>query len=244
MTPNEDAPKRRPAPLYASHPHCASETSCDELYNCTSVEPASNVLELKHDLAWKLRPSFRASHTRSSKDQEVEVVPRRNTQNWEEGSVFLVPLSDGDYGVGQVIARERELLNSVAVALYDQRLQDGAGSGVPQVSPDSLISLVYVTRDLLNSGRWKVVGKVDGHHPSFTMPFEHLRGGGFIGARVQGSAITESFLNAFYGLEPWDDWYLPDFLDGFLVSPDKKPHERLLYCGRHASAQPGSGKLS
>jgi hypothetical protein len=69
--------------------------------------------------------------------------------------------------------------------------------------------------------------------PPEDKPYERLRAQGFVGAKVRGSAVVEEFVNAFYGLMPWDDWYVPDYLDDFLVSPDKKPDQRLVYSGRH-----------
>jgi len=45
---------------------------------------------------------------------------------------------------------------------------------------------------------------------------------------VIGSAIVNEFLNAYYALQPWDDWKDPHYLDSLLVSPDKKP-TKLLY---------------
>jgi len=65
-------------------------------------------------------------------------------------------------------------------------------------------------------------------------PYETLRRSGFIGAKVRGSGIVEEFVNAFYGFAPWDDWYVPDYLDAFLISASKKPTDRLVYSGRHA----------
>jgi hypothetical protein len=52
---------------------------------------------------------------------------------------------------------------------------------------------------------------------------------GFVGASVHGSGILNEFVNAFYGLTPWDDWHDPYYLDHLLVSPEKKPVQRLVY---------------
>ncbi|WP_312316797.1 Imm26 family immunity protein [Stenotrophomonas sp.] len=160
-------------------------------------------------------------------------MSRKKRQKWGVGSVFVVPLKDGEYCVGQVIVRERELLNSAAVAFYDRKGQLDADGQLPQVSVESIISVIYVTVDLLNSGRWSVVGQADDSASLPMQPYEHLRDAGFVGAKIRGSSIAESFLNAFYALEAWDDWYVADYLDDFLISPAKKPVDRLVYSGRH-----------
>lgn len=36
-------------------------------------------------------------------------MPRKKKQHWEAGSIFLLPLQDEEFGLGQVIAREHEL---------------------------------------------------------------------------------------------------------------------------------------
>jgi len=41
--------------------------------------------------------------------------------------------------------------------------------------------------------------------------------------KIVGSANIAEFLNAYYGLVPWDDWADPNYLDKLLISPDKKP---------------------
>jgi hypothetical protein len=160
-------------------------------------------------------------------------VPRKKNQAWVVGSVFLLPLKDGESCVGQVIGREPSLLNSVAIALFDCKKAWTAGDAFPVLSIDQAFSAIYVTRDLLDSGRWAVIDDQSGGLPEELKPYEHLRDSGFIGAKVRGSANVEEFASAFYGLMPWDDWYVPDYLDAFLLSADKKPIERLLYSGRH-----------
>lgn len=164
--------------------------------------------------------------------QEEGGVSARAKQKWDIGSVFLLPLEDGDSCVGQVIGREAHVLNSVVIAVFDFK-GAWAGGDIPPLGLDALFSAVFVTRDLLDSGRWKVVDLRDTAGVVDAAPYESLRRSGFIGARIRGSGIVEEFANAFYGLAPWDDWYLPDYLDAFLFSADKKPTDRLVYSGRH-----------
>lgn len=155
------------------------------------------------------------------------------THRWVAGDVFLVPLKDGTHGVGQVVARDRSLLRSAAIALFDLKADCLAGQG-PHVLPlGTLFSELVCTRDLLDSGRWAVVGRAASPVPEDVVAYEALRASGFVGESVVGSAIVEEFVNAYFGLMPWDDWYVPDYLDKLLVSPGRKPVHRLLFSGRH-----------
>lgn len=171
------------------------------------------------------------------KNQENEVVAKKKKQAWVVGSVFLLPLKDGESCLGQVIGREPGLLNCVAIALFDCKKAWAVGEDFPALSIELAFSAIYVTRDLLDSGRWAVIDDQGVGISEEMKPYEHLRDRGFIGAKVRGSANVEEFANAFYGLMSWDDWYVPDYLDAFLLSADKKPIERLVYSGRHPRPQ-------
>jgi hypothetical protein len=139
--------------------------------------------------------------------------------------MFAIPLADGTNLLGQVIAHEPSALNSVGCALFDQRFSDATAP-----SPDlaRLFSVILVTRDLLDSGAWRVVSSGPVGVAWERIPYERFRSAGFVGAKIQGSRNVVAFANAFCGLAPWDDWHDPDYLDQFLLAKDKKP-ERLIY---------------
>jgi hypothetical protein len=164
-------------------------------------------------------------------------VSKKKKQAWAVGSVFLLPLKDGESCIGQVIGREPGLLNSVAIALFDCKGNWATEDNFPKLTADLIFSAIYVTRDLLDSGRWIVVSDQTVGLSAEEKPYEHLRRSGFIGAKVRGSANVEEFANAFYGLMPWDDWYVPDYLDDFLLAIAKKPIDRIVYSGRHSTKQ-------
>jgi len=154
----------------------------------------------------------------------------RSKQDWQVGDVFVVPLRDRSLVVGQVVGQEPEVLNSATVAFFDHRVSDEKEvQESPLPRPSTVFAALFVTRDLLDSGDWPVVahGRVD--LPSALLPYENLRDRGFVGAKVIGSGIVEDFLSAFYGLAPWDDWKDPNYLDGLLLSHDKKPVDRLVF---------------
>ena len=135
----------------------------------------------------------------------------------ERGSIFLVPLMDETNCLGQVIGREPDALNSVAIALFDIRGNWEEEKDVPALGKEAIFSLMLVTRDLLDSGRWRVLGERASGILGERRPYEDLRAIGFVGAKIRGSGLVEEFADAFYGLAPWDDWYglsgwLPDFV--------------------------------
>lgn len=147
--------------------------------------------------------------------------------------MFLIPLRDGDTCPGQVIGREPQALNSATIALFDRKGPPLQSSDVGELHRGDIFSLLFVTRDYLDCGQWPVIGETESTVPAGEHPYEATRDSGFIGAKISGSAIVQEFVDAFYGLAPWDDWYLPDYLDAFLLAPEKKPEGRLVYCGRH-----------
>jgi len=160
-------------------------------------------------------------------------MAHRRVAKWATGSVFLLPLKDETDCIGQVIGREPDALGSVAIALFDVKGTWSAESEVPDLGREIVFSVVLTTKDYLDSGRWLILGERASAVQNETKFYDSLRSAGFVGAKIRGSGLVEDFANAFYGLEPWDDWYVPDYLDGFLISPDKKPVGRLVFCGRH-----------
>ncbi len=148
-------------------------------------------------------------------------MERRSKQKWENGDIFLVPKSDGGYTVAQVLSYEVEAMNSAVCAFTLRRASKTEKDTAPTM--DEIISIQYVTIDLLDSGDWPVVG----HAPEieFRQLFDLVghRAKQFIGTVTEGSGIMDDFINACFGLEPWHDWYDPLYLDKLLLSPDKKP---------------------
>src|SRR5512132_1688535 len=149
-------------------------------------------------------------------------VPRAKIQ-WTEGSIFLVPLSDGLCSVGQVLKRTPDALNSVVCAFYDLRVKPKTPVDVEQLTEESLISIQFTTHDLLRSGTWVVVGQGPSMYLERMTRLPSLERAGYVGAVVVGSRNMTLFLEAFHGLRPWDDYADPAYFEKLLLSPDKKP---------------------
>ena len=143
-------------------------------------------------------------------------------QKWKNGDVFLVPLLDGTYAVGQVIGKTKEALNSAVCAFFDIRLTEGAAENIEELTDDLLVALKFSSVGLLDAGEWEVV---DNRTPLDTRKYidlDQLAKNGYINVRIVGSAILSELMNAYYALSPWDAFYDPQYLDKLLISPGKK----------------------
>lgn len=146
-----------------------------------------------------------------------------------EGDVFTVLLSDDDFAVGQVVGQEKSVLNSVSCIFFDLKLPTTEeASKATSFSVNQVIASLFVTRDLLDAGVWATQRSTQVPIPKEMLPYESLRGSGFVGAKAIGSNNVAKFLEAFHQLRPWDEWHDPCYLDTLLISPDKKPHH-LIY---------------
>ncbi len=147
---------------------------------------------------------------------------RRKT--WDVGNVFSVELSDGSYTIGQVVGREAEVLNSITCAFYNiQFLEQPNLEHIPKLNTNQLIACQFTTKDLLTKRIWKVFGNRDHLIPLSAFPHEDCRHNGWIGAEMHGSGIMVQFLEAYYALSYWDDWYDPHYLDTIIWSKASKP---------------------
>lgn len=142
-------------------------------------------------------------------------------KQWEIGDIFLVPISDENYCVGQVIDQQKKALNSVICAFSDIRV---AGSNERfELSVDDLISVQFTTRDLLDSGIWKVVKNQTPFSVERFFNVRKFQAEGFVGVRVVGSGSIMKFLKAFFGLYPWDGLHDPEYFDKLLLPSKQKP---------------------
>lgn len=139
---------------------------------------------------------------------------------WTVGDVFAIPTDDGKFAIGQVVGQEPNVLNSASVALFGERVDCVEDVAKVTLSTANVFTVQFVTRDLLDSGVWQIVQR---RPVSLPGPHEDKRSSGFVGAKVIGSGILRKFVNAYFGLYPWDEWHEPDYLDKLLIAPDRKP---------------------
>lgn len=198
---------------------------------------------------WPLSSSQFSTPLRLLGDIVLVVAARRSVrqmakkrQVWGIGDVFLVRLADGTNAVAQIV--EADVLNCASCAFFDLRISNEHEIvNLVSLPTERIFSILFVTKDELDQGTWSVVKKVSIAIPQASLPYEYLRSKGFVGAKIIGSGIIDRFLNAYYGLEAWDDWHDPNYLDKLLISPTKRPRHLLLKKSMQESL-PNSGQES
>ena len=145
--------------------------------------------------------------------------------NWSEGDIFAIPLQNGQFLLGQELAKETSI-GAGGVAIFDARLDKLCEP--PALTLDAVIAILFTTRDQIERGNWPIVARRGVVVPKDRFPYESTRASGFVGAKIVGSGNVVEFANAFCALAPWDKWADPAYLDKMLVTPDKKPSD-LIY---------------
>lgn len=149
-------------------------------------------------------------------------------QQWKKGDIFTIKLKDNTFVFGQIIAYEPQALNSVICAFYDIRNMNLENISKLDLKKNKIFSILFVTRDLLDSGKWKVITT-----KNISMPFLwyfklfKLKKNKMVGTKIIGSGIIEYFINAFYGLDYWNNYKDLYYLDSLLISKNKKPKDVL-----------------
>lgn len=145
----------------------------------------------------------------------------------KSGDIFLVPLIDGGFSIGQVIAFEMRGIHCISCGLFNQLTTLELGRSV---IPDEsmLFSTLLASHVHILKGKWPVVNNLPMRIAKKHFPFEkELRKGG-IGARIQSPGIVESFVDAFFCKRPWNMYGRTDLFDELLLDPSKKP-KTLIY---------------
>lgn len=152
---------------------------------------------------------------------------RRKKLNWKPNEVFAIPLMNGKYATGHIL--DQRMINTVRIAIYDELIKEIDTIDLSTlINAEDLISLIEVTREKLDSGVWPIIGTKDNVIPIDKFPNEQYRANKWINSLVYDAGLAEDFINAYYALTPWDDWYDPNYLNKFLISLSKKPNN-LLY---------------
>jgi hypothetical protein len=154
-------------------------------------------------------------------------MKKRNKITWAIGDVFGVPLVNDKFVIGQILGQS--MTNTVRVALYDETINQPQNIDTTVFCNDkNLISLIEVTKEQLDYGVWKILGNRQVSIPINRQPNEKYRQLNWVGMTIQDAALVEDFLNAFYSLIAWDDWFDPSYLDKLLVDISKKPDKLIL----------------
>lgn len=140
------------------------------------------------------------------------------------GSVFGIPLLDGGMAIGQVLAHEKLMMNSITCLVTSLR-EWVTGD---QITKDVVVACQFTTHDLLSYGKWEILGRAAINLSQKDFPYERLRKKRWVGASMVGSGNIESLMNAWHGLAVWDDWHDPEYLDKLLFHSRTRPPKALL----------------
>ncbi|NRA39135.1 MAG: hypothetical protein HRU15_13405 [Planctomycetes bacterium] len=145
----------------------------------------------------------------------------KKKQTWNKGDVVLIPQKDDFFSFAYVLDHVME--NVVGLALYLSRTKSDDPEEIPSISKLQPVSILLTTRDLLDEGVWKVIGREEVRIPNDIRPYEIYRDLEWVGAKVYGAGIVRQFLDACFGLDPWDDWKDPAYLDKLLLDKASRP---------------------
>ena len=116
-----------------------------------------------------------------------------------------------------------DALNSVLCSFYDIKIKDKADFKIDEADLEKLISIQFVTPDLLKEGYWEVIGNVSPINPNDFFEYDRLKADGYIGANIRGSGGIRKFLSAYQGVYHWNCYYKDDYFDELLLDPENKP---------------------
>lgn len=123
---------------------------------------------------------------------------------YDQADIFLVPLLDGGFGVGQVIVPEAHPLCALSLRKQDR------GTAATPLAAAEVIALHRIDPAHLNEAEWPIIGFEQ--IPPLSR-FDRLNA---IEAEPLDPVIAEALLNAWHGLYPWDGFPDREFFDGLL----------------------------
>lgn len=140
----------------------------------------------------------------------------------KQADIFLIPLLNGAYGVGQVVVCSPETPLGTAACIITRRQTKTLGEQSP-IHLSEALSLILVKDDLMEDGTWPIVGFEQIPPVEKTFKIEKALKTRFDRVAIQDGAVVEAFTNAIHGLFPWDGFPDPQFFTKLLVSPDAIP---------------------
>ena len=147
----------------------------------------------------------------------------RKKQIFNPGDVFLISLPDANFALGQVVSCELSCMDSVLCVFFKDKFETEQVAGEFAPSLSDVLSVQLTTRDLLDLGTWKIVKASSPLVVESIFPINELRKKGYVGAKIRGSKIMTDLVCAYHGLEIWDDYADPNYLDSLLAPGVHRP---------------------
>ena len=140
------------------------------------------------------------------------------------GDLFFVPLEDGTFGLGLFHKYSPKALNSCICSFYGNNFSTREEIELIEFNDLRMISLVFVTKDLLQKKVWGRVRNIEESLSRFDLPdIPYENAGSYKGAKVYGAGIIREFLNAYFGILPWNMMHDPTYFDKLLITNIKRP---------------------
>jgi hypothetical protein len=125
---------------------------------------------------------------------------RRKRQKWQVGDYFLVPLLNGEFGLGQaVVVLDKSYVVICALFNIKVKSEEDAIERVKKLTEENVFSVVVTTKDGLDYSYWKVVCNDKPLSVERYIDLKRIESS-LVGVEIQGSGIIDSFFNAFYSL--------------------------------------------
>ncbi len=190
----------------------------DNVFICGGRDAILDAAVLIHRLAGQEVSEDEVKKSRS----RLKVHKRPKPKLWNVGDVFAAPLGDGTYAFGQVLWNPADF-NAPTCALFEHRAAT-TSVAVDETLTSPTLTILHVQSDSLDEGRWQVIGNADPINDPFSGPCGHPH-------RVGGKSWDglETLARAWWGLDPWNIYYKPTFLDFYLLPGiERSQHAQLL----------------
>ncbi len=151
----------------------------------------------------------------------MNTTPGASVTTPRQADFFLVPLLDGQFGLGQVVTTDGTPENTCLCLLSDRKIDRDAPQK-PIATPE-MISLLLVETAHFKNTTWPIIGFETLPDVGAIFNWRKAKEDGFATLTPHDPAVVEAFVNACFGLFPWNGFAGEDFFDAFLINPDRRP---------------------
>ena len=149
----------------------------------------------------------------------------------KEGQVFYIKLGDSDFASGQLLKENKKSVICLTVALFAYRastVQELESLGYHE---EDCFSTILVTSDIFdyNWNQEGTVKKMSISKKNYPFRKELLKDG--VGVKMVNPKVLLDFVQAYFGLLPWDYYHDPLYFDKLLLDQSRKPNN-LIYKGK------------
>jgi hypothetical protein len=142
---------------------------------------------------------------------------RPKPKPWDTGDVYIVPLIDGSFTIGQVLSK-----NHCTCVVYDFRSLTQPTITQTEFKALKPISILHLSNgDFLNKGHWGII-----FNEKVTLNPDSGHGGAYgqIGCLSYGGCgVLTDLADAYWGLTPWNTLGKEDYYDKMLLKNVSRP---------------------